>query len=88
TSRVPLDCNNYARYSNQEVHDLFIKAQSTNDQAEREKLYKEAQLIIKEDAPWIPLVHSEPALAGRADVTGFKPHPTGSDLLINVEFKK
>jgi len=83
-----IDSNNYARYANQEVHDLFIKAQSTNDQAEREKLYKEAQLLIKEDAPWIPLVHSEPALAGRADVTGFKAHPTGSDLLATVEFKK
>lgn len=83
-----IDSNNYARYANQEVHDLFIKAQSTNDQAEREKLYKEAQLLIKEDAPWIPLVHSEPALAGRADITGFKPHPTGSDLLATVEFTK
>lgn len=83
-----IDSNNYARYKNQEVHDLFIQAQSTNDQAEREKLYKEAQLLIKEDAPWIPLVHSEPALAGRADVTGFKAHPTGSDLLATVEFKK
>ncbi|WP_423409486.1 ABC transporter substrate-binding protein [Heyndrickxia sp. MSNUG] len=83
-----IDSNNYARYRNQEVHDLFIKAQSTNDQAEREKLYKEAQLLIKEDAPWIPLVHSEPALAGRADVVGFKAHPTGSDLLATVEFKK
>ncbi|MEH7884763.1 ABC transporter substrate-binding protein [Bacillus sp. JJ1609] len=83
-----IDSNNYARYKNQEVHDLFIQAQSTNDQAEREKLYKEAQLLIKEDAPWIPLVHSEPALAGRADVVGFKAHPTGSDLLATVEFKK
>ncbi|PLR76020.1 ABC transporter substrate-binding protein [Bacillus sp. V3-13] len=79
--------NNYTYYDNQEVHDLLIKAQSTADQKEREELYKQAQVIIKEDAPWIPLVHSKPALAGRADITGFKPHPTGSDLLATVEFK-
>lgn len=79
--------NNYAYYKNAEVHDLLIKAQSSNDEAEREKLYKEAQLIIKEDAPWIPLVHSTPVLAGKADITGLLPHPTGSDLLANVEFK-
>jgi peptide/nickel transport system substrate-binding protein len=79
--------NNYTYYKNPKVHDLLIKAQSTVDQAEREKLYKEAQVIIKEDAPWIPLVHSQPALAGRADIANFLPHPTGSDLLSNVEFK-
>ncbi|MEN8698719.1 ABC transporter substrate-binding protein [Bacillus infantis] len=80
--------NNYTYYKNQEVHDLLIKAQTLTDQAEREELYKQAQLIIKDDAPWIPLVHSNPVLAGKADITGFKPHPTGSDLLSSVEFKK
>ncbi|WP_071458755.1 ABC transporter substrate-binding protein [Bacillus massilinigeriensis] len=80
--------NNYTYYKNPKVHELFTKAQSTNDQSEREKLYKEAQEIIKDDAPWIPLVHSKPALAGKAEIKGFKPHPTGSDLLSNVEMKK
>ncbi|MEK3989002.1 ABC transporter substrate-binding protein [Robertmurraya sp. FSL R5-0851] len=79
--------NNYSYYQNQEVHDLLVAAQSTADQAEREKLYKEAQVLIKEDAPWIPLVHSQPALAGKANLTGFLPHPTGSDILSTVEFK-
>ncbi|CAM3858702.1 ABC transporter substrate-binding protein [Mesobacillus zeae] len=80
--------NNYAYYKNPKVHELFTKAQSTNDQGEREKLYKEAQEIIKDDAPWVPLVHSKPALAGKAEITGYKAHPTGSDLLSNVEMKK
>ena len=79
--------NNYTYYKNSEVHALLIKAQASNDEAEREKLYKEVQLIIKEDAPWIPLVHSTPVLAGKAEITGFLAHPTGSDLLANVEFK-
>ncbi|KAF0820491.1 MULTISPECIES: ABC transporter substrate-binding protein [unclassified Cytobacillus] len=79
--------NNYSYYQNPEVHELLVKAQASPDQEERDKLYKEAQLLIKEDAPWIPLVHSRPILAGKADITGFKPHPTGSDLLSTVEFK-
>ncbi|MFO1443155.1 ABC transporter substrate-binding protein [Bacillus sp. Bva_UNVM-123] len=79
--------NNYAYYKNSEVHDLLIKAQSSTDEAERTELYKQAQLIIKDDAPWIPLVHSLPVLAGKANISGFLPHPTGSDILTTVEFK-
>ncbi|MDP4163405.1 MAG: ABC transporter substrate-binding protein [Bacillota bacterium] len=79
--------NNYAYYKNPKVHELLVKAQSINDQAERAKLYEQAQVIIKDDAPWIPLVHSTPALAGKANITGYLPHPTGSEALTNVEFK-
>ncbi|WP_445489714.1 ABC transporter substrate-binding protein [Niallia sp. 03133] len=79
--------NNYSYYNNPKVHDLLVEAQSTADQAKRDELYKKAQLIIKDDAPWIPLVHSKPALAGKANLKGFLPHPTGSDVLSTVEFK-
>ncbi|MFE8698704.1 ABC transporter substrate-binding protein [Cytobacillus sp. FJAT-53684] len=79
--------NNYTYYKNSEVHDLLLKAQASSDQAEREELYKQAQVIIKDDAPWIPLVHSRPILAGKAGIGNFLPHPTGSDLLSNVELK-
>ncbi|MYL65356.1 ABC transporter substrate-binding protein [Bacillus hwajinpoensis] len=76
--------NNYTYYENQELHDLLIEAQSTPDEEERNKLYKEAQEIIHEDAPWIPLVHSKPALGGSSTIKGFSPHPTGSDKLTKV----
>lgn len=79
--------NNYTYYKNSEVHELLLKAQASSDQAEREELYKQAQVIIKDDAPWIPLVHSRPILAGKAGISNFKPHPTGSDLLSHVELK-
>ncbi|MDQ0156179.1 ABC transporter substrate-binding protein [Robertmurraya andreesenii] len=80
--------NNYSYYKNAEVHELLLKAQASPDQAEREELYKQAQVIIKDDAPWIPLVHSTPLLAGRSDISNFLPHPTGSDLLSSVEYTK
>ncbi|MBD8037948.1 ABC transporter substrate-binding protein [Solibacillus sp. A46] len=79
--------NNYAYYSNDEVHELLIKAQSETDENVRNDLYKKAQEIIHEDAPWVPLAHSTPLLAAKAGVQDFKPHPTGSDKLTNVSIK-
>nr|MBO2481257.1 ABC transporter substrate-binding protein [Bacillaceae bacterium] len=80
--------NNYTYYSNDELHEILIQAQTESDENKRNELYKKAQEIIKEDAPWIPLVHSEPLLAARKDLVNFKPHPTGSDRLHMVEFSK
>ncbi|WP_335872498.1 ABC transporter substrate-binding protein [Bacillus sp. 2205SS5-2] len=79
--------NNYAYYKNPKVHDLLIEAQTETDEDKRNELYKEAQVIIHEDAPWVPLVHSTPILAGKNELSGFYPHPTGSDKLHEVEFK-
>ncbi|MGM7683162.1 ABC transporter substrate-binding protein [Cytobacillus sp. Hm23] len=79
--------NNYSYYNNAEVNELLKEAQTTADEDTRNDLYKQAQEIIKDDAPWIPLVHSKPMLAGKANITGFLPHPTGSDKLTKVDFK-
>lgn len=79
--------NNYAYYSNEEVHELLIKAQSETDENVRNDLYKKAQEIIHEDAPWVPLAHSTPLLAAKAGVKDFLPHPTGSDKLYKVSIE-
>ncbi|GEN85133.1 ABC transporter substrate-binding protein [Sporosarcina luteola] len=79
--------NNYTYFKNAKMHDLFIEAQTEVDEDKRIELYKEAQEIIHEEAPWVPLAHSTPLLAAAKDLSGFVPHPTGSDLLSNVEFK-
>ncbi|WP_243299428.1 ABC transporter substrate-binding protein [Bacillus litorisediminis] len=80
--------NNYTYYSNDQLHEILIQAQSETDPATREALYKQAQEIIHEDAPWVPLVHSQPALAGKKGIENFLPHPTGSDVLAGVTFKQ
>ncbi|MDP4083267.1 MAG: ABC transporter substrate-binding protein [Bacillota bacterium] len=79
--------NNYSYYSNDQLHNILIQAQTESDQTKRNDLYKQAQVIIHDDAPWIPLVHSTPLLAATKDLTGYVPHPTGSEVLSNVEFK-
>ncbi|HLR54120.1 MAG TPA: ABC transporter substrate-binding protein [Pseudogracilibacillus sp.] len=79
--------NNYTYFENDETHDLFIEAQTEVDQDKRNELYEETQEILHEEAPWVPLAHSTPLLGAADDVTGFSPHPTGSDLLSEVDFK-
>lgn len=79
--------NNYAYYVNEELHEILVQAQKSTDQAERTELYKQAQVIIKEDAAWIPLVHSTPLLAGKANMKGYVPSPTGSESYQNVYFE-
>jgi len=45
-------------------------------------------VIIHNDAPWVPLVHSKPALVGKSTIKGFAPHPTGSDRYVGVYSEK
>lgn len=76
--------SNRSFYKNQELHDILIQAQTLSDINERTKLYEQAQVIIHEEAPWVPLVHSTPGLAARANVKGFVASPTGSDKMTKV----
>ncbi len=47
--------NNYMDYSNASVDVLFEKARIEPDKKERFSLYQQAEQIIVNDAPWIPL---------------------------------
>ena len=83
-SKDTIGSNNSAYYSSDEASKLLLDAQSETDEEKRNDLYKQAQVIIHEDAPWVPLAHSTPLLAAKAGVKGFQPHPTGSDKLDKV----
>ncbi|WP_347548487.1 ABC transporter substrate-binding protein [Pseudalkalibacillus hwajinpoensis] len=79
--------SNSSRYESDELHDLLVEAQTTVDQEERNELYHQALEVIHEDAPWIPLVHSTPVVAGKKNIEGFNPHPNSSVEMMKVEFK-
>ncbi|SMF51339.1 peptide/nickel transport system substrate-binding protein [Paenibacillus barengoltzii] len=79
--------NNYTYYSSDELHELLVAAQIETDQSKREELYKQAQEIIKADAPWIPLVHTTPLLAAKANLKGYVPAPTGTEYYSNIYFE-
>jgi peptide/nickel transport system substrate-binding protein len=83
------DAGNIAFYRSDELHDLLIKAQQDPDQANRVEYYMEAQEVIHDDAPWVPLVHSTPPIAASKAVSGFVPHPTGSETTFwNIDINK
>lgn len=50
--------SNYAKFCYQPFDQLVVKAAQISDQAERAKLYEQAQVIFKEQAPWITIAHS------------------------------
>ena len=51
--------NNETGYSNPEVDDLLERARTEQDEATRLGLYQQAEEIIVQDAPWIPLFHQK-----------------------------
>jgi len=50
--------NNDTFYSNAEVDDLLRRAQTEPDVATRNQLYNQAEQIVLNDAPWIPMFFS------------------------------
>src|SRR5690606_12646074 len=49
---------NRAFWCNEEFSDLLAKAKTTSDVEERTRLYEEAQVIFKDQAPWFTIAHS------------------------------
>ena len=67
---------NRALYKNTRFDELLTQARLVTDQAERAKLYREAQKILVEDAPWIFVDHEVQISASSKRVQGFKLHPS------------
>ncbi|WP_274630178.1 ABC transporter substrate-binding protein [Arvimicrobium flavum] len=77
--------NNRAQWCNQEFNDLVVKAKSTTDQAERTKLYGQAQEVFKREAPWVTLDHSLSVVPMRKGVEGFVQSPLGDFAFDGVD---
>ena len=79
---------NVARWCNKEFEDLIIKAAQTPKQADRARLYEQAQLIFKEEAPWITVAHSIRFDPIRKEVKGYKMDATAHHYFNNAEIAK
>ncbi|HQU67193.1 MAG TPA: ABC transporter substrate-binding protein, partial [Albidovulum sp.] len=77
--------SNRAQWCYQPFEDLIQKAKVTSDMAERTKLYEEAQVVFKEQAPWATIAHSVVFMPVRKEVTGYKVHPLGSHIFYGVD---
>jgi dipeptide transport system substrate-binding protein len=85
-----LGCNavgvsNRSEWCNKEFDDLIRKASTITDQAERAKLYEQAQVIFKKDAPWATLDHSVVVLAMSKKVSNYVMDPFGLHVFDQVE---
>ena len=67
---------NRALYKNDRFDELLTQARHTTDQARRAQLYREAQRILIDDAPWVFVDHEVQIAATSKRVQGLKLHPS------------
>jgi peptide/nickel transport system substrate-binding protein len=67
---------NRALYKNPRFDALLQQARLTTDQGKRAQLYKEAQRILVDDAPWVFVDHEIQIAAFSKRVQGFRLHPS------------
>jgi dipeptide transport system substrate-binding protein len=85
---APPGGNNAARWCYKPFDDLVSEAQRVSDMAKRTELYKKAQLVFKEEAPWYTIAHGVQIAAVRKEVVGFKLSPLGYHAFEQVELKE
>lgn len=79
---------NVAFYRNDILHYTLMKAQSLIDFGERAALYRKAQEIIHDDAPWVPMTHSNLIFAHRNSVKNLKLSPVTFESFKNVTIER
>jgi len=72
-----LKCEYMQSRIGEEFDALVTKAKETADIGERTKLYEQAQVVFKREAPWNTLDHSLVVVPMSKKVTGFKMDPLG-----------
>lgn len=75
---------NSGYYSNPEVDKLLEAARVATDQEERARLYKEMQVIVQEDAPWVFVANWKQNAVTSAAVENFALEPSFFLLLKDV----
>jgi len=78
---------NRAQWCYQPFEDLIQKAKIVSDHGERTKLYEEAQVVFKEQAPWATIAHSVVFQPVRKEVVDFRIDPFGGNVFYGVDLK-
>jgi peptide/nickel transport system substrate-binding protein len=66
-------------YANQEVASMLYEAATNPNQAEREEIYKEVEVLLHDDIARLWIVHNNTPLLFSQKVTGYVPQPVGAD---------
>ncbi|MDX1710639.1 MAG: ABC transporter substrate-binding protein [Rhodovibrionaceae bacterium] len=79
---------NRARWCHQTFNDLLLQAKTTTDVGQRTDLYEAAQLVFKEEAPWVTIAHSVVFKPVRNEVVDFRIDPFGGHVFYGVDLKE
>jgi dipeptide transport system substrate-binding protein len=80
--------SNVAKWCFKAFEDLVQKAKSVSNPAERTKLYSDAQVIFKEQAPWFTIAHAVQLKPVRKEVIDYKLSPFGRHTFYGVDIKE
>jgi len=78
---------NRARWCDKNFDQLIIDAKRTSDVAKRTELYKKAQVVFKEEAPWVTIAHSVVYMPMRKNVVGYVMDPLGTHQFYSVDIQ-
>ncbi|HUF55695.1 MAG TPA: ABC transporter substrate-binding protein [Thermohalobaculum sp.] len=76
---------NRAQWCHQPFEDLIQQAKVESDREKRTELYKEAQVVFKEQAPWATIAHSVVFKPVRKEVEDFRIDPFGGHPFYGVD---
>ncbi len=77
--------SNRAQWCYEPFEEKILAAKVTSDKGERTKLYEEAQVIFKEQAPWATIAHSVVFMPMSNKVMNYKMDPLGSHRFDGVD---
>lgn len=80
--------SNNANWCYQPLEDILQKARVSSNKDERTKLYQQAQAIISDQAPWVPLAHSTVVLPMSNKVKNYVMEPLGSHRFEKVDIEE
>jgi dipeptide transport system substrate-binding protein len=80
--------SNIAKFCYQPFEELVVKAKQITDQGARAELYRRAQVIFKEQAPWFTIAHAVQLKPVRKEVIDFKLSPFGRHTFYGVDIRQ
>ena len=78
---------NTAKFCYPPFEELVLKAKELSDQGERTELYRKAQIIFKEQAPWFTIAHAVQLVPVRKEVADFKLSPFSRHTFYGVDLR-
>ncbi len=78
SARKDGNAQNYSFWRDPAFHKLMLAGQATVDDAQRRKIYQQANAMVHDQAPAISLVHTTVPLVMKSSIEGFVPSPNTS----------